>query len=97
MQNENLIKNEENEKQTKNRGGIFSQIDLDTKREIAKIGMTASMGITVATSFYMKNKFMKNLHIGAGVALVGFSFWHHMLYQPEDKMKFKKQFDNKIE
>lgn len=87
MQKENLIKKEEKEIQTNNKGGIFSQIDLDTKKEIAKIGMTASMGITVATSFYMKNKFMKNLHIGAGVALVGFSFWHHMLYQPNDKSK----------
>lgn len=87
MQKENLIKNEKSEIQLNNKGGIFSQIDLDTKKEIAKIGMTASMGITVATSFYMKNKFMKNLHIGAGVALVGFSFWHHMLYQPDEKIK----------
>lgn len=61
------------------------EIDLDTKKEIAKIGMTASMGITVATSFNMKNKVMKNLHVGAGVALVGFSLWHHLLYQPEKK------------
>ncbi len=82
MQNENLKKNEQ-EEQKKN----FKppRIDLDTKKEIAKIGMTASMGITVATSFYMKTRLMKNLHIGAGVALVGFSFWHHMLYQPEKK------------
>jgi len=87
MQNENLKKNEKSEIQLNNNGGIFSQIDLDTKKEIAKIGMTASMGITVATSFYMKNKFMKNLHIGAGVALVGFSFWHHILYQPDKKIK----------
>ena len=85
MQKENLIKNEKEKIHLNNRGGIFSQIDLDTKKEIAKIGMTASMGITVATSFYMKNRFMKNLHIGAGVALVGFSFWHHILYQPENK------------
>lgn len=84
MQNENLIKNEQ-EKTTKRIN--FPSFDLDTKKEIAKIGMTASMGITVATSFYMKNRTMKNLHIGAGVALVGFSFWHHMLYQPEKKEK----------
>lgn len=87
MQNENLIKNE----QEKNLLKIsFPSIDLDTKKEIAKIGMTASMGITVATSFYMKNRLMKNLHIGAGVALVGFSFWHHMLYQPEKKGRKKE-------
>ncbi|XOB63020.1 hypothetical protein ACMC56_04245 [Campylobacterota bacterium DY0563] len=65
-------------------------IDLDTKKEIAKIGMTASMGITVATSMYMKNKFMKRLHVVAGVALVGFSYWHHTLYQPAKKKENKE-------
>ena len=75
MQKTNLIGKREN----------MREIDLDTKKEIAKIGMTASMGITVATSFNMKNKVMKNLHVGAGVALVGFSLWHHLLYQPGKK------------
>lgn len=65
----------------------MSKIDLDVQKEIAKIGMTASMGITVATSFNMKSTTMKNLHIGAGVALVGFSLWHHLLYQPDKKEK----------
>lgn len=63
----------------------MKEIDLETKKEIAKIGMTVSMGVTVATSFAMKNKVMKNLHVGAGMALVGFSLWHHLLYQPEIK------------
>jgi hypothetical protein len=71
--------------------GKILTLDLDTKKEIAKIGMTASLGVVTATSFYMKNKFMKNLHIGSGVALIGFSFWHHMLYQPEKKEKQKKE------
>jgi LysM repeat protein len=77
MQNESLIK-----KETKK---LSIDFDLDTKKEIAKIGMTASLGIVTATSFYMKNNLMKNLHIGSGVALIGFSFWHHMLYQPNKK------------
>ena len=51
--------------------------------------MTASMAIVVGTSFGMKSKIMKNLHIGAGVALVGFSLWHHMLYQPSKKSSAK--------
>ena len=62
-------------------------MDLELKKEVAKIGMTATMGITVATSLYMKNRTMKNLHVGAGVALVGFSLWHHLLYQPDKKRK----------
>lgn len=60
-------------------------IDSEVQKEIAKIGMTATMGITVATAFKMKNRTMKNLHVGAGFALVGFSLWHHLLYQPDKK------------
>lgn len=60
-------------------------IDLEVQKEVAKIGMTVSMGLTVATAFKMKNKTLKSLHVGAGVALVGFSVWHHMLYQDRKK------------
>lgn len=82
MQNENLTKKEL-------KLPSFKTWDLDTKKEVAKIGMTASMAIVVGTSFGMKSKVMKNLHIGAGVALVGFSLWHHMLYQPAKKSSSK--------
>lgn len=81
MQSENLTK-----KETK-----LTSIkwDLETKKEVAKIGMTASLGVVVGTSFVMDSKIIKNLHIGAGVVLVGFSLWHHLLYQSSSK---KKQF-----
>ena len=45
MQNENLIKKEP--KPTK------IKWDLETKKEVAKIGMTASLGVVVGTSFAM--------------------------------------------
>lgn len=77
MQKENLKKGQKEQKRT----------SLETKKEIAKIGMTASMGIVVGTSFFMKNKLAKRAHIVAGGALVGFSLWHHLLYQPEQKSK----------
>lgn len=61
-------------------------LDLETKKEIAKIGMTATLGVTVVTAPFLKgNKTMKYIHTGAGVMLVGFSLWHHLLYQPEKK------------
>ncbi len=81
MQKENSIEKKEK---------VFN-LDLDTKKEIAKIGMTASLGTVLATSLYMKTKFMKKLHIGSGVALIGFSFWHHTLYQAEKKDKPKEK------
>jgi hypothetical protein len=77
MQKENILEKRDDNKP--------HRLDLDTKKELAKIGMTASLGITVATSFYMKTKFMKRLHVVAGTALVGFSLWHHLLYQPSKK------------
>ena len=69
-------------------------MDLETKKEIAKIGMTVSLGLTVGTALFWKVKKMKNLHTGAGMALVGFSLWHHLLYQPEKKAAIEAQNSN---
>lgn len=61
--------------------------DLELQREVAKIGMTATLGATVVTSMFMKNKFAKNTHVVAGVAFCGFALWHHLLYQPKKTPK----------
>ncbi len=67
-------------------------LDLETKKEVAKIAMTATLGVTVVTAPFLKgNKTMKNLHTGAGMLLVGFSLWHHFLYQPEKKKSVAKR------
>lgn len=60
-------------------------IDLEVQKEAAKIGMTATLGATVVTSMFMKNKLAKQVHISAGVAFCGFALWHHMLYQSKKK------------
>ncbi len=78
MQKENLIKKPIE---------AVKNIPLDTKKEIAKIGMTASLGALVVTSFDMKSKTSKTIHSVAGATLVGFSLWHHFLYQPDKKEK----------
>lgn len=64
-------------------------LDLEVKKEIAKVGLTVTLGTTVITSMFMKNSAMKKLHVGAGVALVGFSIWHHMLYNTNKKKTIK--------
>ena len=67
------------------------KFDRETKKEIAKIGMTAALGLTVVTApFLKKNRLMKNLHTAGGVTLVALSLWHHLLYQPE-KRKAKSE------
>jgi hypothetical protein len=67
-------------------------IDLEIQKEVAKIGMTATLGATVVTSMFMKNKVAKNVHVIAGVAFCGFALWHHTLYQnKKSKVKSSKE------
>ncbi len=63
------------------------KFDLELQKEVAKIGMSATLGATVVTSMFMKNKIAKNTHIIAGVAFCGFALWHHMLYQQKKSKK----------
>lgn len=61
-------------------------MDREIKKEFAKIAMTASLGVTVVTTpFLKKNRTMKNIHTGAGLLLTGTALWHHFLYQYEKK------------
>ncbi len=64
--------------------------DKELQREVAKVGMTATLGLTVATSLFMKNKTAKKAHVIGGVAFCGFTLWHTMLYDPKSKKIVKK-------
>ena len=57
---------------------------MNNDKAIAKTGMTLSLGALVATGM-MRGSGARKLHIVSGIALVGFSFWHHHLYQPAPK------------
>lgn len=52
---------------------------IESKREFAKLGMSASLLVCVGSAFF-KGNVARNLHIASGVALVGFSLWHYSLY-----------------
>ncbi|QKF66157.1 hypothetical protein AVENP_0583 [Arcobacter venerupis] len=69
------------------------KIDLEVQKEVAKIGMTATLGATVVTSMFMKNSVAKKVHVVAGVAFCGFALWHHTLYQSKKPKKIKKSQD----
>jgi hypothetical protein len=56
-------------------------LSLKEKRDLAKIGMVASMGTLLVTGFMGREA--SKLHIGSGLALIGFSYWHYTLYQPD--------------
>ena len=52
---------------------------LAQKRDWAKTGMALAMGALVATAF-MNTPRSRGWHLLSGGALVGFSIWHHTLY-----------------
>ena len=61
-------------------------LSVKNKKKFAKIGMMTSLGSLVLTGL-MHFKGHKSLHTWSGIALLGFSFWHHRL----NKKKSKKQ------
>ncbi len=66
--------------------------DIELRKEVAKIGMTVSLGVAVFSAPFLKrNRTAKNLHTGAGLALTGFALWHHLLYQPERRKSMEKR------
>ena len=57
-------------------------------KEYAKTGMIISLVMTAGTAFFQDNKTAKYFHIASGTALIGFSYWHHILYKKEyDRVK----------
>ncbi|WP_181566308.1 hypothetical protein [Helicobacter monodelphidis] len=70
------------------------------KRETAKVGMSVSLVLTVGSAFFLKTRAGKQIHLGAGLALAGFSLWHHLLYDKNDaqlqKTKVQDQQDTTL-
>lgn len=52
---------------------------LDKQRELAKLGMAASLGGLVLTAALGTSR-NRPWHLASGVALLGFSLWHQGLY-----------------
>lgn len=61
-------------------------LSLENQREVAKMGLVASLASTAVSAFFMKSKAAKSVHIASGVALIAFSLWHHSLY-PKNSRK----------
>ena len=59
---------------------------LENQREVAKMGLAASLAGVALSAFFMKNPAAKSVHIASGVALIAFSLWHHSLY-PKNSRK----------
>ncbi|MDJ0876461.1 MAG: hypothetical protein QNJ02_14410 [Desulfobacterales bacterium] len=63
-----------------------SATQLKTRKSIAKIGMSGSLGALFVSGFF-KFHGAKQLHIYSGFGLLAFSLWHHFLNQPKPKSK----------
>lgn len=53
---------------------------LRRKRQMAKWGMVGALGALVLTATLRRQPHARLVHAVAGVALLGFSYWHHTLY-----------------
>jgi len=65
---------------------LIPALAVRDKKKVAKVGMMISLGSLVLTGL-THFKGHKNLHTWSGIALLGFSFWHHRL----NTRKSKKQ------
>ena len=61
--------------------GRTGRREMESKRSLAKLGMTVSLGSLVVTGL-MRGAGARKAHLWSGLALVGFSVWHHNLYLP---------------
>lgn len=51
---------------------------MESRRRAAKVGMAVSLGALVYSG--LRGREGRGLHVAAGVAFLGFSFWHLGLY-----------------
>ncbi len=63
---------------------LIPALALRDKKKVAKVGMTISLGSLVLTGL-THFKGHKSLHTWSGIALLGFSFWHHRLNKRKSK------------
>jgi len=63
---------------------IIQALTVKNKKKVAKAGMTISLGSLVLTGL-IHFKGHKSLHTWSGIALLGFSYWHHRLNKRESK------------
>ena len=68
---------------------------LENQREVAKMGLAASLAGVALSAFFMKNPAAKSVHIASGVALIAFSLWHHSLY-PKNSRKSVRNAGNSL-
>lgn len=64
-------------------------MDCEIKRELAKIGMASTLGVTVVTALKMKGS-NKRIHVLAGTLFVGLAVWHHSLYEKKSTPQMKQ-------
>lgn len=66
------------------RPGVRKDRTLQSRRTFAKAGMLAAMGV-LTWSAMAGRRVLRRYHPAAGVALLGFTAWHMLLYQRRQK------------
>lgn len=67
---------------SQDKGKVARSRSRRQKRDLAKTGMLGAMGVLVLTGM-RRAPGSRALHVWAGVALLGFTYWHSRLYAGE--------------
>ncbi len=59
-------------------------LDAKTVRSLSKAGMVASLAVLALTGLG-RGRSNRNIHVLAGVALIGFSVWHYNVCRPPER------------
>lgn len=62
-------------------------LDLNTHRQVAKVGMSVALASVCLSALFMKNRSVKKFHVASGIAFTCFALYHAGLY---DNGIFKK-------
>ncbi len=59
-------------------------LDAKTVSSLSKAGMVASLAVLTLTGLG-RGRSNRNIHVLAGVALIGFSVWHYNICRPPER------------
>ena len=55
-------------------------LDLNTHRQVAKVGMSVTLASVCLSALFMKNRSVKKFHVVSGIAFTCFAIYHVVIY-----------------
>ena len=56
-------------------------LDLNTHRQVAKVGMSVTLASVCLSALFMKNRSVKKFHVVSGIAFTCFALYHDGIFK----------------